>query len=178
MQRLFLLLVVSLWAVLAFAQTSPRPRVVGPDVSQEKAQEQKLAATKPAPSAKTATANVRQEILRLEHEWALALLNEDAKKLETLLADNLQYTRANGKVENKAGYLKSIRDGVTKYSLVKRDDIKVQVTGDTAVVTARWKTTLQNKPNPPMTTSARYLHVYVKQNGRWLITTHQSTEIK
>lgn len=178
MQRIFSLLIVSLLTITTYAQTAPRPRFATQQASPEKAKEQKQAATKPLPATKNATVTTKQEILKLEHEWALALLNEDSKKLETLLADNLQYTRANGKVENKEGYLKSIRDGVTHYSLIKRDDIKVQVNGETAVVTARWKTTLQNKPNPPMTTTARYLHVYVKQNGRWLITTHQTTEIK
>ena len=157
-----------------FAQSSPRPRFAATPETKE----QKQAATKAAPAPKTVTSNIKQEILKLEHEWALALLNEDAAKLETLLADNLQYTRGNGKVENKAGYLKAIRDGITHYSLIKRDEIKVQVNGETAIVTARWKTTLQNKPNPAMTTTARYLHVYVKQNGRWVITTHQTTEIK
>lgn len=159
-------------STLTIAQTSPRPR----RVIKLNAPEQKQAATKPVTT--TATNQIKQEILKLEHQWALALLNEDATKLEALLADNLQYTRANGKVENKTGYLKSIRDGITHYSLIKRDEVKVQVNGETAIVTARWKTTLQNKPNPPMTTSARYLHVYVKQNDRWVITTHQTTEIK
>ncbi|MBL8207637.1 MAG: nuclear transport factor 2 family protein [Blastocatellia bacterium] len=174
MKQLLILLVISGYGLCGYAQSSPRPRVV----SKPEAKEQRQAATKPLPTPKTTIANVKQEILKLEHQWALALLNEDAIRLETLLADNLQYTRANGKVETKAGYLKSIRDGITKYSLVKRDDIKVQVNGETAIVTARWKTTLQNKPNPPMTTTARYQHVYVKQGGRWLITTHQTTEIK
>ena len=170
MKYLHTLILISAVAVSAASQSSPRPRYA----SKPEAKEQKLAATKPAP----ATSQTKQEILKLEHEWALALLNEDAAKLETLLADNLQYTRGNGKVENKAGYLKAIRDGITHYSLIKRDEIKVQVNGETAIVTARWKTTLQNKPNPAMTTTARYLHVYVKQNGRWVITTHQTTEIK
>jgi ketosteroid isomerase-like protein len=158
----------------ALAQAPSRPRFA----TRTDAKEQKQAAAKPATSPSMSVAQVKQEILKLEHEWALALLNEDAKKLDALLADNLQYTRANGKVENKTSYLKPLRDGTTTYSLVKRDDIRVQVNGETAIVTARWKTTLTNKPNPPLTTTARYLHVYVKQNGRWLITTHQTTEIK
>ncbi len=174
MKLLSIALLIVAFTVTTLAQSSPRPRFV----SNTEAKEQRQAATKAAPVAKTVVANVKQEILKLEHEWALALLNEDATKLEVLLADNLQYTRSNGKVENKTSYLKSIRDGITQYSLIKRDEVKVQVNGETAIVTARWKTTLQNKPNPAMTTMARYLHVYVKQNGRWVITTHQTTEIK
>lgn len=179
MNRLLILFVFLAGGICGSAQTSSqRPRVVSKSENKELRNEQRQAATKPMPAPKISVATVKQEILKLEHEWALALLREDAAKLDTLLADSLQYTRANGKVENKARYLKPLRDGTTTYSLIKRDEIKVQVNGETAIVTARWKTTLQNKPNPPLTTTARYLHVYVKQNGRWLITTHQTTEIK
>jgi ketosteroid isomerase-like protein len=172
MKQLYLLILLSACAVAAWAQTAPRPRTVAkPTVP-----ESKQAATKPLPN--TATAQVKEEILQLEHEWALALLQEDVKKLDKLLADNLQYTRSNGKVETKASYLAPLRNKTTTYSLVKRDDLKVQINGDTAIVTGRWKTTLQNKPNPPLTTTSRYLHVYMKQNGRWQLTTHQTTEIK
>ncbi len=129
-------------------------------------------------AVKDSSTPVKKEILKLEHEWAQALLDEDVTKLKTLLADNLQYTRSNGKVENKASYLKSLREGKTTYSMVKRDNVKIQVNGETAIVTARLQAKLQNKPNPPIATTARYLHVYVRKDGRWLLTTHQSTEIK
>jgi ketosteroid isomerase-like protein len=171
MKQLYLLILLSAGAVAAWAQTAPRPRTVSKPVGTES----KQAATKPLPNA---AMKIKQEILQLEHEWALALLQEDVKKLEQLLADNLQYTRSNGKVETKASYLAPLRNKTTTYSLVKRDDLKVQINGDTAIVTGRWKTTLQNKPNSPLTTTSRYLHIYMKQNGRWQLTTHQTTEIK
>ena len=123
--------------------------------------------TKPKEITKVKTISAKQEIENIEHDWAQALLDENVTKLETILSDNLQYTRSNGKVENKAGYLKSLRDGTTNYSLVKRDNTKIIVNGDTAIVTARWKARLQNKPNPPLETTARYTHVYVKKDGRW-----------
>ncbi len=134
--------------------------------------------SKPKEITKVKTTAPKQEIENLEHEWAQALLDENVAKLETILSDDLQYTRSNGKVENKTSYLKSLRDGTTKYSLVKRDNSKIIVNGDTAIVTARWKAKLQNKPNPPLETTARYTHVYVKKDGRWQLTRHQSTEIK
>ena len=174
MKHLQILFAVITLASCVLAQSPARPRYA----TRADAKEQKQAATKAATTPKLSVEQVKQEILKLEHQWALALLNEDVNKLDSLLASNLQYTRSNGKVENKASYLKPCREGTTTYSLVKRDDIKVQVNGETAIVTARWKTTLQNKPNPPLTTTARYLHVYMKQNGRWLLTTHQTTEIK
>ncbi|MBS1812580.1 MAG: nuclear transport factor 2 family protein [Acidobacteria bacterium] len=171
---------ISLLILLSFsfsisAQTKPKP-IASAKPKESSAKEQKQAATKPA--TVTTKGKVEKEILKLEHKWAQALLDEDVAKLDTLLADNLQYTRSNGKVENKASYLDPIKKGTTTYSMVKRDHVKVQVNGETAIVTAQWKARLQNKPNPPMETKARYLHVYMKQNGRWVLTTHQNTEIK
>jgi ketosteroid isomerase-like protein len=170
MKQLLIFSLLAAFTLSAFAQSKTLPL--------PKTKESNQAVTKPAITTKDSVSKVKQEILKLEHEWALALLSEDAAKLDTLLADNLQYTRSNGKVENKASYLEPIKNGTTTYSLVKRDDVKVQVNGDTAIVTGRWKTRLQNKPNPPLETTARYLHVYMKQNGRWLLTAHQNTEIK
>jgi ketosteroid isomerase-like protein len=74
--------------------------------------------------------------------------------------------------------LKSIRDGITKYSIIRRRDTKIIINADNAIVTATWFAKLQNKPNPPLETTARYTHVYVKKDGRWQLTMHQSTEIK
>ena len=174
MKLLSISLLIVAFTVTTLAQTSPRPRFA----SNTEANEQRQAATKAAPVAKLVVANIKQEILKLEHEWALALLNENAAKLDLLLADNLQYTRSNGKVENKSTYLEPIKKGITTYSMVKREHVKIQVNGETAIVTAQWRAKLQNKPNPPLETKARYLHVYMKQNGRWVLTAHQNTEIK
>ena len=134
--------------------------------------------SKPKEVVKAKTTTTKKEVEKLEHEWAKALLEENVTKLEMILSDDLQYTRSNGKVENKASYLKSIRDGITKYAIIKRSNTRIIIKVDTAIVTATWFAKLQNKPNPPLETTARYTHVYVKQDGRWQLTTHQSTEVK
>ena len=133
---------------------------------------------KPKEVVKAKTTTTKKEVEKLEHEWAKALLEENVTKLEMILSDDLQYTRSNGKVENKASYLKSIRDGITHYSIIRRSNTKIIISTDTAIVTATWFAKLQNKPNPPLETTARYTHVYVKKDGRWQLSRHQSTEVK
>ena len=172
-----------LLAVLALAVGAQAKPTARPTPKPKSAQAPAKAVTKELPTKVTKEAAqktklTKQAILKIEHEWALALLHEDTAKLDTILADNLQYTRSNGKVENKATYLEPIKKGITTYSMVKREHVKIQVNGETAIVTAQWRAKLQNKPNPPLETKARYLHVYMKQNGRWVLTAHQNTEIK
>ena len=178
------LLFTSIFLVISFAETNAQSTWQAPTHTRARrvyTQVKSIKKQNSQPVTSVATSKpttTKREIENLEHEWAQALLDENVAKLEVLLSENLQYTRSNGKVENKEGYLKTLRDGTTNYSLIKRDNMRIIVNGETAIVTARWKARLQNKPNAPLETTARYTHVYVKKDGRWQLTMHQSTEIK
>ena len=122
------------------------------------------------------TGKIEQEILKLEQQWEDALLKADAATLEKLYHDKLIYTHSNASVDDKASYNAKIKSGASKYVSIKRDDIKVTVIGDTAIVTCHWLvqslsgTTKNN-------TDARYVHVYVKEKGGWKMAAHQSTYV-
>jgi ketosteroid isomerase-like protein len=119
---------------------------------------------------------VEQAILKLEQEWEDALVKSDVAALDRIYADGLIYTHSSGSVDDKATYIGNIKSGVTKYESMKRDDIKVGVYGDAAVVNCHWMVHVTARGNK-ITTDARYLHVYVKQKGRWRMVAHQSTRI-
>jgi uncharacterized protein (TIGR02246 family) len=126
--------------------------------------------------ANAQSGKVDQEILKLEQEWQDALLKGDADALEKLYADGLVYTHSNASVDDKASYNTKIKTGASKYQSLKRDDIKVSVFGDTAIVTCRWQV-VSVGGGKTHNTNARYIHVYVKQKGKWLMAAHQSTPI-
>jgi len=117
-----------------------------------------------------------QAILKLEQEWEDALLKSDVAALERLYADGIIYTHSSGAVDNKQTYIGNIKSGVTKYESMKREGIKVNVYGDTALVTYHWMVNVVSRGNK-INTDARCLHVYVKQKGRWQMAAHQSTRI-
>ncbi len=117
-----------------------------------------------------------QTILKLEQEWEDALLKSDVTALERLYAETLVYTHSSGSVDDKATYVGNIKSGVTKYESMKREDIKVNIYGDTALVMCHWLVNV-NARGAKINTNARYLHVYVKQKGRWRMVAHQSTRI-
>lgn len=119
---------------------------------------------------------VEQTILKLEQEWEDALLKSDAAALERIYDDTLIYTHSSGSVDNKAAYVGNIKSGVAKYLSMKRDEIKVSVYDDTALVTCHWQVHVTSRGNE-INTNARYLHVYVKQKDGWKMVAHQATRI-
>ena len=127
--------------------------------------------------AKQKGSAVEQTILKLEQDWADALLKGNADALETLYADGMVYTHTSAGVDDKASYIKKIRDKASVYDKLERDDIKVRVFGATAVVTTHWLVTSHSGATVH-NTNARYVHVYSRINGRWQMVVHQSTRIE
>jgi len=120
-----------------------------------------------------------QEILNLEQQWQDALLKSDVAALEKIYAEGLIYTHSSAATDTKASYIAKIKSGASKYQTLKRDDIKVNIFGDTAIVTTHWLVTSIGD-GKTHNTNARYIHVYVKQKGqkgKWQMVAHQSTPV-
>ena len=131
-----------------------------------------ILSTQPA----TRKTSMEKTILNLEQQWQEALLASDVEALDRIYAETLVYTHSNASVDTKATYLDSIRSGRTRYLSLERDDIQVQILGETAIVTCHWK--VQSIGNGKRNqTDARYIHVYVRQQGTWRMAAHQSTII-
>src|SRR5262245_815306 len=125
---------------------------------------------------KKASNSVEQTVLKLEQQWEDALLKSDAAALDKLYDESMVYTHSSGAVDNKSAYVGNIKSGATKYESMKRDDIKVSVYGDTALVTCHWEVHVLARGGK-IDTNARYLHVYVKQKDDWKMVAHQATRI-
>ena len=125
---------------------------------------------------KKSSNSLEQAVLNLEQQWEDALTKSDVAALERIYDDNLIYTHSNGSVDNKATYVGKIKSGATKYQSMKRDDIKVSVYGNAAVVTCHWEVHVLANGNK-IDTDARYLHAYVKQKDGWKMVAHQATLI-
>src|SRR5262245_65431887 len=119
---------------------------------------------------------VEQAVRKLEQQWEDALLKSDVAALDKIYDDSLSYTHSSGTVDNKATYIGNIKSGASKYESMKRDDIKVRVYGNTALVSCHWVVHVLSRGNK-IDTDARYLHVYVKQTDGWKMVAHQATRI-
>ncbi|MGH9801168.1 MAG: nuclear transport factor 2 family protein [Blastocatellia bacterium] len=126
--------------------------------------------------ANAQSGKIEQDVLKLEQQWQDALLKSDFAALEKIYSDGLTYIHSSAATDTKATYIAKIKSGASKYQSLKRDDIKVSIFGDTAVVTCHWLV-VSVGDGKTHNTNARYIHVYVKQKGKWQMVAHQSTPI-
>jgi ketosteroid isomerase-like protein len=120
---------------------------------------------------------VEQALMRLEQERVDAVTKSDLAALERIFADDLLYTHSNARSETKQQFLESVKSGNIKYEAMKHSDLKVQLFGDTAVL--RGRSDIKGVANgQPYALPIRFITVYVKINGRWQMTTWQSTRIE
>ena len=115
-------------------------------------------------------------VLGLEQQWEDALTKSDLAALDKLYDSTLIYTHSNGKVDTKTSYLAAIKSRAVKYESMKRDDIKVSLYRQTAVVTCHWAVHVLARGNK-IDMDARYLHVYVEQPDGWKLVAHESTKV-
>jgi ketosteroid isomerase-like protein len=116
-----------------------------------------------------------QEILiEMERAWDAAFHRQDAKFIETLLADEFIATYGDGTRGDKAKELSLATDTSQQVDSSRLDEFIVKTFGNTAVV---WFT--QHLVGPvkgkPTEVTYRYVDVWVIRNGRWQAVASQST---
>ena len=112
--------------------------------------------------------SVEEKLVELDKAWTSAELKGDRKAAEALVADDFVGTTQRGEVQNKAQYVASV---VPNSDMVKSDDYKITVYGNTAVMTHR--ATVGGVRNMQF----RSTHVWVKRGGKWLIVAHHGSRV-
>lgn len=126
-------------------------------------------------SAQTKSSAAEQDIMRVEKEMLAAALKGDTSPSERYLADNYVFTGPDGLTMGKAQSIEDLKSGNLKLQAASLDDSKVQVYGDTGIVTysSNDKGTYKGKD---ITGKTRWTDVFVKQKGHWMIVaSHGST---
>lgn len=114
------------------------------------------------------TGSVEDKLIQLDKSWTRAELTGNKKAAAALIADDYIGTTQRGEVENKAQYLASV---VPNADMVKSDDYKVSIFGNTAIMTHR--ATVQGVRNIQF----RSTHIWMKRGGKWLIVAHHGSKI-
>jgi uncharacterized protein (TIGR02246 family) len=118
-----------------------------------------------------------RELIRLQHEWAAARVKRDVAFLESLYAKEFRITSLNGVVVERDADIAAFASGALQPESVKNEDMRVAVYGDTAVVTGLEK--MKGTYNSVFGQfTVRFTNVFVRQDGRWLLLTHHSTEVR
>lgn len=126
--------------------------------------------TTPPPTDQAA---VLSELTDLEHEWTVANINADKKKLNRILADDYVGV-TDGKTEGKAEYLKTIeRDTlIQKWNF---EDLKANLSGDRVTLTGTLRVEVKDEQGEIRPAAFRFTDKFVWRDGRWQAT---SSEVK
>lgn len=122
----------------------------------------------PAPTDEAA---VLADLTNIEHEWTVANINADKKKLNRILADDYVGT-LNGQPQGKAEYLATVeRD--TETEKWEFNDLKVSLKGSRATLsgTVHFQGKGQDLP-------FRFVDKFVWRDGRWQATGSEVTPLK
>jgi ketosteroid isomerase-like protein len=121
--------------------------------------------------------SAEQDITRIEKEMLAALLKGDTGPSSRYLADQYVFTGPDGMTTGKAQNIADLKSGDLKLQSASLDDMKVQVYGDTAIVTyaSNDKGTYKGKD---ISGKTRWTDVFVKQNGRWMVVASHGSRVQ
>jgi ketosteroid isomerase-like protein len=119
---------------------------------------------------------VHKRIEALEMQWRDAVVHNNVRQMDHLLADDYLGISANGTVETKAEELAQSKAGTLRIQSLDLSDIKVRVFGNTAVVTSRAQLTGMNGQSD-ITGNYRYTRVYNRRFGQWKIISFEASRI-
>ena len=107
-----------------------------------------------------------EELLKLEKEFAEAIVRNDLEGIGRLVTDDWIIIDPNGEIVERARFFEVIKSGALTHDLMEWEDFRVRVYGDSAVVSAvtRSKGKFMGQE---FSTHERATDVFVKRDGRW-----------
>ena len=133
-----------------------------------------LASAAQAPSGDLQAA---KEVATAEAARTSALTKSDIAALDRIMADDITYIHASGKVDTKQSFLDAIRSGQLHYIVWQPKNLNVRVVGDAAVITGEYAVRVTDsrvKPDP-FDINIFILTVYARRSGHWQQIAWQST---
>jgi ketosteroid isomerase-like protein len=121
--------------------------------------------------------NAEQELLKVERDFAAAVLSNDADAIGKFLTDDWAIIDADGGIVDKARFLGVIKSGTLVHEEMELDDLAVRTHGDSAVVTTI-TSTKGRFAGQEFATRERATDFFVKREGRWLCAFSQLTTFK
>lgn len=107
-----------------------------------------------------------EELLKVEKEFAEAIVKKDLEGIGRLVTDDWIIIDPNGEIVDRARFFEVIKSGALTHDMMESEDFRVRVYGDSAVVTAvtRTKGTFMGQE---FSTQERATDVFVKRDERW-----------
>ncbi len=111
-------------------------------------------------------------LLRLEDDWASALVKRDRVTFERLLADGFVYTE-NDQIMDRRAVLNSVVGGSDTVAAAHNDSMVVHRFGPVTAVVTGWLVVGGRGANGQFPRRYRFTDTWVKRGGRWQIVAAQ-----
>jgi ketosteroid isomerase-like protein len=123
------------------------------------------------------TSRAGKEVMAIEEARTSALDRSDVAALERIMADDVTYIHASGKVDTKASYLDAIRSGKLHYISWRPKSLQVRMLGSAAVINGEYAVRVRDSrvQTEPFDIDIFILTVYAQRDGRWQQIAWQST---
>ena len=128
-------------------------------------------------SCQTRSNHAREELLKVERDFAAAVLSNDVDAIGKFLTDDWAIVDADGGVIDKGHFLSVIKSGTLVHEEMELDDMTVRAYGDSAVVTTI-TSAKGNFAGQKFTTRERATDFFVKRDGRWQCVFSQLTRFE
>lgn len=124
-----------------------------------------------------AQGSVEKALLDLEQQWVKAQLAGNAQALDPLLAADFVSLQADGTMQTKAAYVGTTTK--VKWQASAVSDLKVQLHGDSAVVTGIWAGKGVDPAGKAFDSRERFADTWVKMaDGKWQCVASASITLK
>jgi ketosteroid isomerase-like protein len=112
-------------------------------------------------------------VKKIVEDMRKAYLDKDKAKLEAMTLPQLTYSHSDGRIEDRAQFIKGVMDRKATVKSLEYPELTVAIAGDTAIVRHLWvsESELDGK-----TTNTRIgvMQVYKKQDGGWKLLARSS----
>lgn len=109
---------------------------------------------------------MEEELLKLEKEFAEAIVKNDLEGLGRVVADDWIIIDPNGEIIDRARFFEVIKSGALTHDMMESEDFRVRVYGDSAVVTAI-TSTKGAFMGQEFSAHERATDVFVNRDARW-----------
>ncbi len=100
------------------------------------------------------------------------VVQKNVSELEKFYADDFVFSHGSGRVEGKAGWLKTV--GRTVYPLRQHDSVKVELHAEVAVVKGNMYIRRKDK-DKEAAYHLKYIRVYALRDEQWQLISHSTT---
>ncbi|AEI48699.1 nuclear transport factor 2 family protein [Runella slithyformis] len=105
-----------------------------------------------------------------------AMIDADKAALESLTDEALSYGHSNGKIEDKAEFVRAIVSGESDFVTINLTEQTIKIVGNAAIVRHKLAGTTNNSGKPG-TANLALLMVWQKQKGSWKLLARQAVKI-